>query len=63
MTNQAFEVIENSSKSSHLLSNPKQADSRTLVIYRVWTNLSFLSGKRTSIRAYPLDPREEPTAL
>ena len=32
--------------------------SRTLVFYRVWTDLSFLSGKRTSIRAYPLDPRE-----
>ena len=31
--------------------------SRTLVFYRVWTDLSFLSGKRTSIRAYPLDPR------
>ena len=31
--------------------------SRTLVFYRVWTNLSFLSAKRTSIRAYPLDPR------
>ena len=58
MTNQAFEVIEKSLKSSHLLSNPKQADSRTLVIYRVWTNLLFLPGKRTSIRAYPLDPRE-----
>ena len=31
--------------------------SRTLVFYRVWTDLSFLSGKRTSNRAYPLDPR------
>ena len=57
MTNQALEVIEKSKKSSHLLSNPKQVDSRTLVIYRVWTNLSFLSGNRASIRAYPLDPR------
>ena len=32
--------------------------SRTLVFYRVCTDLSFLSGKRTSIRAHPLDPRE-----
>ena len=32
--------------------------SGTLVFYRVWTDLSVLSGKRTSIRAYPLDPRE-----
>ena len=31
--------------------------SRALVFYRVWTDLSFLSGKRTSIRACPLDPR------
>ena len=31
--------------------------SRILVFDRVWTNLSFLSGKRTLIRAYPLDPR------
>ena len=56
MTNQAFEVIEISLKSSHLPSNSKQADKRTLVIYQVCTNLSFLSGKRTSSRAYPLDP-------
>ena len=34
--------------------------SRTLVFYRVWTDLSCLSGKRTSIRAYPLDPRGRP---
>ena len=58
MTNQAFEVIEKSLKGSHLPSNPTQADYQTLVMYRVWTNLSFLSGKRTSIRAYPLNPRE-----
>ena len=28
-----------------------------LVFCRVWTDLSFLSGKRMLIRAYPLDPR------
>ena len=37
--------------------------SQTLVFYRVWTDLSFLSGKRTSTRACPLDPRAPTRAL
>ena len=35
----------------------KKLQFKTLDFYRVWTDLSFLSGKRASIRKYPLDPR------
>ena len=54
MTNQAFEVavkIKKVATYRRILNKP------TLVIYRVWTNLSFLSGKRASICAYSLDFR------